>query len=225
MLYRSAFRTTIPTIAAILVATVITVAGCAPASQNNQAQSGDPTKPPNPLPTNTPRVIFVNDDGIRKRVELEPVPLTPYVLIDNLRSESAEYEATKEALTKTGKSTDTMDDPITRIFITVDSFERANQVTEFLESHSVEVSSKNYRIPHEDKVVVAYVPRSLLKKLSYMEGIIEIEEPAPPSNESGGSYLELLDLAEISGLTTWRLAGINGKGIQVGIIPVEASMP
>ena len=70
MLYRSAFRITILAIAAILGATVITVAACAPASPNNQAQSGDPTKPPTPLPTNTPRVIFVNDDGIRKRVEL-----------------------------------------------------------------------------------------------------------------------------------------------------------
>ena len=218
MLYRSAFRITIIAIAAILVATVITVTSCAPASQNNQTQSGDPTKPPTPLPTNTPRIIFVNDDGIRKRVELEPVPLTPYVLIDNLRIESAEYEATKEALTKTGKSTDTMDDPIRKIFITVDSLERSDEVADFLESRSVVISSKNKNPQHAEFVVVAYVPRSLLKELSYMEGIIRIVEQAPPSNESGGSNLELLDLAEISGLTTWRLAGIDGEGIQVGII-------
>ena len=182
---------TVLAILTILTVTTVAIVACLPTSTSEKSP-----------PTNTPRVVIVYDNNTPFPVELEPVPLTPYVLIDNLRSESDEYEATKEALTEAGKSTDTMDDPITRIFITVDSFERANQVTEFLESHSVEVSSKNYRTPHEDKVVVAYVPRSLLKKLSYMEGIIRIVEPAPPSNESSRSDLELLDLDEISGLTT-----------------------
>ena len=51
-----------------------------------------------------------------------------------------------------------------------------------------------------------------------MEGIIKIEEHGSFTNESGGSDIELLDLDEINGLTTWRLAGIDGEGVQVGII-------
>ena len=113
---------------------------------------------------------------------MKPVPLTPYVLIDNLRSESAEYEATKEATTNAGRSADTMEDPIRKIFITVDSLERSDEVATFLASRSVAISSKNENPSYAEFVVVAYVPRSLLKELSYMEGITRIESFPGPSN-------------------------------------------
>ena len=218
MLCRSAFRTTSLASAAILGTTVITVAGCAPTSPNNQAQTGAPTKPPTPLPTNTPRVVIVYDNNTPFPVELEPVPLTPYVLKNHLRSASTEYEATKEATDQAGRGADTIEDPIRRSFITVDSMDRSDEVADFLESRSVEVSSKNENPHYAEFVVVAYVPTSLFKELSYMEGIIKIEEHGSFTNESGGSDIELLDLDEINGLTTWRLAGIDGEGVQVGII-------
>ena len=143
MLYRPTFRITILAIAAILVATVITVAACAPASPNNQAQNGSPTKAPTSPPTNTPETIIIYQDSTPVAIQMKPVPLTPYILIGSVRRESDEYEATKEATTNAGRSADTMEDPFTRVFITVDSLERANQVTTFLESRSVAVSSKN----------------------------------------------------------------------------------
>ena len=82
---------------------------------------------------------------------MKPVPLTPYVLIDNLRRESTEYEATKETTTN-------------------------------LASRSVAISSKNENPSYAEFVVVAYVPKSLLKELSYMEGITRIESFPGPSN-------------------------------------------
>ena len=100
----------------------------------------------------------------------------------------------------------------------MDSLDRSNEVADFLESRSVEVSSKNKNPQYAKFVVVAYVTTSLFKELSYMEGIIKIEEHGSFTNESGGSDFQPLDLDEISGLTTWRLAGIDGEGIQVRII-------
>ena len=222
MTTNTGLRTTVLVIAAILVATVITVAACAPASPNNQDQNGSPTKAPTSPPTNTPKTIIIYQDSTPVAIQMKPVPLTPYVLIDNLHSESAEYEATKEANANAGRSADTMEDPFTRVFITVDSLERANQVTTFLESRSVAVSSKNDNPPHEGNIVAAYVPRSLLKELSYMEGITRIEAPVGPSNESPEPSSRMvgpiLSLNTISGIYTWHGAGVKGSGVQVGII-------
>ena len=222
MLCRSALRTTVLVTAAILVATAITVTACAPASQNNQAQNGSSTKAPTSPPTNTPETIIIYQDNTPVAIQMKPVPLTPYVLIDNLRRESTEYEATKEATTNAGRSADTMEDPFALIFITVDSLERANQVTTFLESRSVAVSSKNDNPPHEGNIVVAYVPRSLLKELSYMEGITRIEEPVGPWNNSPEPSSQMvgpiLNLNTISSIATWHGAGVKGAGVQVGII-------
>ena len=193
MTTNTGFRTTILAIAAIIVATVIAVVACAPASPNSQAQNGSPTKAPNPLPTNTPETIIIYQDSTPVAIQMPPVPLTPYVLIDNLRSESTEYEATKEATTNAGRSADTIEDPFTRVFITVDSLERANQVTTFLESRSVAVSSKNDNPPHAGNIVAAYVPRSLLKELSYMGSITRIEAPVGPANESPEPSSQMVD--------------------------------
>ena len=75
-----------------------------------------------------------------------------------------------------------MEDPIRKIFITVDSLERSDEVATFLASRSVAISSKNENPSYAEFVVVAYVPRSLLKELSYMEGITRIESFPGPSN-------------------------------------------
>ena len=198
MLNNSATRTTVLVIAAILVAAVVTIAACAPASPNSQAQNESPTKAPTPLPTNTPRAIIIYQDSTPVAIQMPPVPLTPYVLIDDLRRESTEYEATKEATTNAGRNADTMEDPIRKIFITVDSLERSDEVATFLESRSVVISSKNKNPQYAEFVVVAYVPRSFLKELSYMEGITRIEafpeswnNSQEPSSQMGGPILNL----------------------------------
>ena len=130
--------------------------------------------------TNTPRTIIIYQDSTPVAIQIPPVPLTPYVLIDDLRRESTEYEATKEATTNAGRDADTMEDPIRKTFITVDSLERSDEVATFLESRSVVISSKNENPSYAEFVVVAYVPRSLLRELSYMEGITRIEAfPGP----------------------------------------------
>ena len=193
----SAARTTVLVIAAILVAAaVVAVAACAPASPNSQAENGTPTKVPTPLPTNTPRTIIIYQDSTPVAIQMPPVPLTPYVLKGSLRRKSDEYEATKEATTNAGRSADTMEDPIRKTFITVDSLERSNEVATFLESRSVVISSKNENPSYAEFVVVAYVPRSLLKELSYMEGITRIEafpgswntSPEPSSQMGNPKY-------------------------------------
>ena len=197
MTTNTGLRTTVLVIAAILVAAVTTVAACAPASPNNQAQNGSPTKAPTSPPTNTPETIIIYQDSTPVAIQMKPVPLTPYVLIDDLRRESTEYEATKEANANAGRSADTMEDPIRKIFITVDSLERSDEVATFLASRSVVISSKNENPSYAEFVVVAYVPRSLLKELSYMEGITRIEAFPGPKNESpessqmGGPILNL----------------------------------
>ena len=206
MINSSTVRTTVLPIAAILVATVITVVACTPASPNSQAQNGDPTEAPTQLPTNTPRTIIIYQDSTPVAIQMKPVPLTPYVLIDDLRRESTEYEATKEATTNTGRSADTMEDPIRMIFITVDSLERSDEVATFLESRSVVISSKNENPQYAEFVVVAYVPRSLLKELSYMEGITRIEAFPGPSNQSPEPSSQIggptLNLNTINGAAT-----------------------
>ena len=136
----------------------------------------------NQSPHLTPKTIIIYQDNTPVAIQMKPVPLTPYVLIDNLRRESTEYEATKEATTNAGRSADTMEDPIRKIFITVDSLERSDEVATFLASRSVAISSKNENPSYAEFVVVAYVPRSLLKELSYMEGITRIESFPGPSN-------------------------------------------
>ena len=110
---------------------MITVAAYAPASPNNQAQNRNPTSPP----TNTPEtIIIIYQNNTPVAIQMKPVPLTPYVLIDDLRRESTEYEATKEATAHAGRSAATMADPIRKIFITVDSLERSDEVATFLAS-------------------------------------------------------------------------------------------
>ena len=109
---------------------MITVAAYAPASPNNQAQNRNPTSPQ----TNTPETIIIYQNNTPVAIQMKPVPLTPYVLIDDLRRESTEYEATKEATAHAGRSADTMADPIRKIFITVDSLERSDEVATFLAS-------------------------------------------------------------------------------------------
>ena len=222
MTTNTGLRTTVLVIAAILVATVITVAACAPASPSSQAQNGSPTKAPTSPPTNTPETIIIYQDSTPVAIQMPPVPLTPYVLKGSLRRESDEYEATKEATANAGRSADTMEDPFRMIFITVDSLERSNKVADFLESRSVTISSKNENPSYAEFVVVAYVPRSLLKELSYMEGITRIEAPAGPANESPEPSSQMggpiLNLNTISGIATWYGVGVKGAGVQVGII-------
>ena len=215
-------RTTVLAIAAILVATAITVTACAPASPNNQAQNGSPTKAPISPPTNTPETIIIYQDSTPIAIQRPPVPLTPYVLKGSLRRQSDEYEATKEAIANAGRSAGTMEDPFRMVFITVDSLEGSNEVADFLESRSVAISSKNENPSYAEFVVVAYVPRSLLKELSYMEGITRIDVLGGPVNEatepSSQTLGPILNLHTISGLTTWYGAGVKGEGVQVGII-------
>ena len=147
-----------------------------PSSERKSNQSTQLT------PDQHPKTIIIYQDNTPVAIQMKPVPLTPYVLIDNLRSESAEYEATKAATANAGRSADTMEDPIRKIFITVDSLERSDKVATFLASRSVAISSKNENPSYTEFVVVAYVPRSLLKELSYMEGITRIESFPGPSN-------------------------------------------
>ena len=222
MTTNTGLRTTVLVIAAILVATVITVAACAPASPSSQAQNGSPTKVPTSPPTNTPETIIIYQDSTPVAIQMKPVPLTPYVLKGSLRRESDEYEATKEANANAGRNTDTMEDPIRMMFITVDSLERSDEVVDFLESRSVAISSKNENPSYAEFVVVAYVPRSLLKKLSYMEGITRIEAPVGPKNDSPEPSSQMgapiLNLNTISGIYTWYGAGVKGEGVQIGII-------
>ena len=207
MTTNTGFRATVLVIAAILVAAVVAVVACAPASPNNQAQNGSPTKVPTPLPTNTPRTIIIYQDNTPVAIQMPPVPLTPYVLKGSLRRESDEYEATKKATTNAGRSADTMEDPIRQTFITVDSLERSDEVATFLESRSVVISSKNKNPQYAEFVVVAYVPRSILNELSYMEGITRIEAFPGPSNQSPESSSQMggpiLNLNTISGIYTW----------------------
>ena len=159
------------TATAVLVLIVAMAIACAPAGQPAQ----DVPKA-TPEPTATPEVEYlVDSSGNRLAVEVVPEREGPIILEQSLESYALNYQATKEANQRSGRSIDP--EPKPKVLIYVDSAARVEEIEKYLKRASINVISKST----EPTVfwpagLVANIPITKLLDLADQPGVLRIEE-------------------------------------------------
>ena len=106
------------------------------------------------------------------------------------------------------------------LVINVDAHERVDEVQRFLEESGASQIKcmkfpSDYIVPGQCGAVVSI---SRLRALADLPGVIEIKEMerAHPALGLRSPRLQQ-SVADVHGITAWRLAGANGKGVRVGV--------
>ena len=199
------------TATAVLVLIVAMAIACAPAGQPAQ---DDPNATPEP--TATPEIEYlVDSSGNRLAVEVVPEREGPIILEQSLESYALNYQATKEANQRSGRSIDP--EPRPKVLIYVDSAARVEEIEKYLKRASINVISKST----EPTVfwpagLVANIPITKLLDLADQPGVLRIEETPEGMPQSNNFQDRLPSPNGIHGVPIWHAAGIDGSGVQQG---------
>ena len=202
------------TATAVLVLIIAIAIACAPASQPAQDTNGEAT----PEPTTTPEIKYlVDSSGHRFAVEVHPEREGPIILHSSLEHNALEYQATKEANQRSGKSFDP--EPRPKVLIYVDSAATVQEIEKYLKRASINVISKSTEPTVSWPAgLVASVPLTKLIDLANQPGVLRIEEIPEGTPESSNLQNRLPNPRKIHGVPIWHAAGIDGSGVKVGVI-------
>ena len=156
---------------AVLVLIVAMVIACAPAGQPAQDTNGEAT----PEPTATPEIKYlVDSSGHRFAVEVVPEREGPIILHSSLERNALEYQATKDANQRSGKSIDP--EPRPEVIIYVDSAARVQEIEQYLKRASITVISKTTEPSVSwPGALIANIPITKLLDLADQPGVLRIE--------------------------------------------------
>ena len=156
---------------AVLVLIVAMAIACAPAGQPAQDTNGEAT----PEPTATPEIKYlVDSSGHRFAVEVVPEREGPIILHSSLERNALEYQATKDANQRSGKSIDP--EPRPEVIIYVDSAARVQEIEQYLKRASITVISKTTEPSVSwPGALIANIPITKLLDLADQPGVLRIE--------------------------------------------------
>ena len=169
------------TAATVIILIVAMAIACTPAAQ--PAQDTDTTATPEP--TATPEIKYlVDSSGHRFAVEVVPEREDPIILEQSLESYALNYQATKEANQRSGRSIDP--EPRPKVLIYVDSAATVEEIEKYLKNASINVISKSTEPTVSWPAgLVARVPITELLDLANQPGVLRIEEIPEGTPESG----------------------------------------
>ena len=209
------------TAAVILIAVSAIAITCAPAASSNQGgESENATATPEPTPTpeigdpvptlaGTPAMIYLhNPEGtLTPHIAPPPKPLTPPVLPSHLRKQIERREATQEAQRSAGEPEETGES--IWIEINLNSDDRIDAVTKYLEKKSIPIVAKEPRSPVTPPTIIAIVWISMLREISELEAVVRIRELDKGSDNSSNQRTQpkpsTQSLAEQNSVHTYRI--------------------
>ncbi len=219
---------------AVLLMTGVTLAlACGPASSTSPggdaaAATEQDTPQKTPTPTHTPEMIYLEGpDGTPVLVPAPPTPLLyKPVLPRHLQRRADEHEATKEAQEGGVSGTSSPEETeYVNVYVVTDTADRVDEVAGFLNKNgaiNVEAEKGNADTIYAG-VVGGYVPVGILKELSALEGVIEVNEVERSRPASRGRQMGVIvDPFDAHGVRSWHLAGVGKRIFEPYVLRVDA---